>query len=92
MTTDQKSFAGFAPNRRLIGAGLLLGGVGAVTALLGTVLVGVALATAGRDWLQQLETSPTERASRAFQQARAASMAGRDAWRGAGAPDQAHFN
>ncbi|MDH6135414.1 hypothetical protein P3T37_004829 [Kitasatospora sp. MAA4] len=85
MAINQKSFGGFQPNRKLIGAGLLLGGVGAVAGLLGTVMVGVALATAGRGWVRQLETPPTERAARALQQARAASQAGLDAWR-SGAP------
>ncbi len=77
----QKSFGGFQPNRKLIGAGLLLGGIGAVAGLMGTVMVGVALATAGRGWVRQLETPPSERAARAMQQARAASQAGLEAWR-----------
>lgn len=81
MAINQKSYGGFQPNRKLIGAGLLLGGVGAVAGLLGTVMVGVALATAGRGWIQQMDTSPAERAARAMQQARAASQAGLDAWR-----------
>lgn len=81
MAIIQKSFGGFQPNRKLLGAGLLLGGVGAVAGMLGTVLVGVALATAGRGWIQQMETPPAERAARAMQQAKAASQAGLDAWR-----------
>ncbi len=85
MAINQKVFGGFQPNRKLLSAGLVLGGVGAVAGLLGTVLVGVALATAGRGWVQQLETAPSERAARALQQARAASQAGVDAWRGAAA-------
>ncbi|WP_035800407.1 hypothetical protein [Kitasatospora mediocidica] len=81
MMMTQKSFGGFQPNRKLIGAGLLLGGIGAVAGLMGTVMVGVALATAGRGWVRQLETPPSERAARAMQQARAASQAGLEAWR-----------
>lgn len=92
MTTTQKIFEGFQPNRKLIGAGLLLGGVGAVAGLLGTAMVGVALATAGRGWVRQLDTAPTDRAARAFQQARAASQAGLDAWRGANSTDQSSFS
>ncbi|MDH6116986.1 hypothetical protein ABH930_000405 [Kitasatospora sp. GAS204A] len=92
MTTNQKIFEGFQLNRKLLGAGLLLGGVGAVAGLLGTTLVGVALATAGRGWVRQLDTAPTERASRALQQARAASQAGLDAWRNANVSDQASLN
>ncbi|GAA1971135.1 hypothetical protein [Kitasatospora viridis] len=83
MTINQRVFAGFQPNRKMISAGLVLGGAGAVAGMLGTVLIGVALATAGRGWLQQLETAPTERAARALAQARAASQAGLDAWRNA---------
>jgi hypothetical protein len=83
MANTQKIFTGFQPNRQLIGAGMVLGTVGAVACLTGTVLIGVALATAGRSWVQQLEHAPTERASRALAQARAASQAGLDAWRNA---------
>ncbi|MFI9269568.1 hypothetical protein ACIGXM_02395 [Kitasatospora sp. NPDC052896] len=83
MTTNQNILTGFQPNRKLLGAGLLLGGVGAVAGLLGTTLVGVALATAGRGWIRQLETHPAERAARTLAQARAASQAGLDAWRNA---------
>ncbi|GAB2732210.1 hypothetical protein [Kitasatospora kifunensis] len=89
MMTNQKNTGSFPINRKLLGAGLLLGGVGAAAGLLGTVLIGVALATAGRSWVQQFETSPTERAARALQQARAASQAGMDAWRTASTPDGA---
>ncbi|WP_327067630.1 hypothetical protein OG500_17560 [Kitasatospora sp. NBC_01250] len=92
MATFQKFNSAFPVNRRLLGAGLMLGGVGAAAGLLGTVLVGVALATAGRSWVQQFETSPGERAARALQQARAASQAGLDAWRTASVPDGAQLN
>jgi hypothetical protein len=85
MANMQKISATFQPNRQLLGAGMVLGAVGALAALAGTVLIGVALATAGRDWVQQLETAPSERATRALQQARAASQAGLDAWRSAAA-------
>ncbi|GAA1223365.1 hypothetical protein GCM10009665_12050 [Kitasatospora nipponensis] len=83
MTTNQSIFDGFQPNRKLLAAGLALGGLGAVAGLTGTVLIGVALATAGRGWVRQLDTPPGERAARALQQAKAASQAGVDAWRNA---------
>ncbi|MFE9427150.1 hypothetical protein ACFYNO_29755 [Kitasatospora sp. NPDC006697] len=83
MMNTQKIFAGFQPNRKLIAAGLVLGGVGSVAGLVGTVLVGAALATAGRSWLKQLESAPAERAARTLAQAKAASQAGLDAWRSA---------
>jgi hypothetical protein len=76
-------FSGFQVNRKLLGAGLVLGGVGAATGLLGTMLVGVALATAGRGWVKQFDAHPSERAARTIAQAKAASQAGYDAWRSA---------
>ena len=75
----------FRVNRRLLAAGAVLTGTGALLALIGTAIAGTALATAGRGWVQQLETPPTEMATRAMRQAKAASkaasQAGVDAWR-----------
>lgn len=75
----------FRVNRRLLAAGAVLTGTGALLALIGTAIAGTALATAGRDWVQKLETPPTELATRALRQAKAvsqaASHAGADAWR-----------
>ncbi|AUG78154.1 hypothetical protein CFP65_3358 [Kitasatospora sp. MMS16-BH015] len=81
MATNQKFIGGFQVNRHLLAAGAALTGVGAMIGLAGTVIVGVALASAGRGWVQQLETPPGELAARTLNQARAASMAGLDAWR-----------
>ncbi|MFB7666817.1 hypothetical protein ACFC1R_23180 [Kitasatospora sp. NPDC056138] len=81
MATYQKFIGGFQVNRGMLTAGAALTGVGALIGLTGTVIVGVALASAGRDWVQQLETPPGELAARTFQQAKAASQAGLDAWR-----------
>ncbi|TQF04692.1 hypothetical protein E6W39_23800 [Kitasatospora acidiphila] len=85
MTNTQKISMGFQPNRQLIGAGMVLGAVGAAAATVGTIMIFSALAAAGRSWLRQLETAPAERASRALTQAKAASQAGLDAWRSAAA-------
>ena len=75
----------FRVNRRMLAAGAVLTGTGALLALVGTAIAGTALATAGRGWVQQLETPPTEMATRAMRQAKAASkaasQAGVDAWR-----------
>ncbi|QKW20232.1 hypothetical protein HUT16_15200 [Kitasatospora sp. NA04385] len=82
MTTNQKfTVGGFQVNRRLLTAGAALTGVGAVVALAGTALVCTALVSAGRGWVRTLETHPAEMAQRTFQQAKAASAAGREAWR-----------
>ncbi|MFC1411741.1 hypothetical protein ACEZCY_21010 [Streptacidiphilus sp. N1-12] len=77
--------ATFQVNKRLLAAGAVLTGSGALLALVGTAIAGTALATAGRGWVQNLETPPSELATRALRQARAASQAasqaGADAWR-----------
>ena len=75
----------FRINKRLLVVGGVLTGTGAVLALVGTAIAGTALATAGRGWVQNLDTPPTELATRALRQAKAvsqaASHAGADAWR-----------
>jgi hypothetical protein len=75
----------FRVNKRLLVTGAVLTGTGAVLALVGTAIAGTALATAGRGWVQNLDTPPSELATRALRQARAvsqaASQAGADAWR-----------
>lgn len=82
MATNQMTFR---VNKRLLAAGAVLTGSGALLALVGTAIAATALATAGRGWVQSMETPPTELASRAVRQARAASLAasqaGVDAWR-----------
>ncbi|MER5862170.1 hypothetical protein [Kitasatospora sp. NPDC002040] len=81
MATYQKFIGGFEVNRQLLGAGAVLTGIGALVGLAGTAMVGAALLSAGRGWMQQLETPPTELAHRTLNQARAASLAGLEAWR-----------
>ncbi|MFB9367416.1 hypothetical protein ACWCYY_30740 [Kitasatospora sp. NPDC001664] len=81
MATYQKFIGGFEVNRGLLATGVVLTGVGALVGLAGTAMVGAALLSAGRGWVRQLETPPGEMAQRTFQHARAASMAGWDAWR-----------
>ena len=71
----------FRVNRRLLALGAVLTGTGALLGLVGTVIAGTALATAGRDWVQQWETAPSELATRALRQAKQASQAGVDAWK-----------
>ena len=71
----------FDVNRRLLAVGAVLTGTGALLALVGTALAGTALATAGRGWVRQLETPPSELANRTLRQAKHASRAGVEAWR-----------
>jgi len=81
MATNQKFYSGFQINRSMITTGALLTGLGAVVGLAGTVIVCAAVASAGREWVQKMETPPSELAHRALHQAKAASVAGLDAWR-----------
>lgn len=80
MSTDA-SQNGIQVNRgRLAGGGALIG-IGGLVALSGLVLVGSALFSATRQWIDQLEQPPSEIARRTWQQAKAAASAGADAWR-----------
>ncbi|WP_457031964.1 hypothetical protein [Kitasatospora sp. P5_F3] len=81
MATYQKFMGGFEINRGLLSTGVVLTGVGALVGLAGTAIVGAALLSAGRGWVQQLDTPPSELAHRTLNQARAASLAGLEAWR-----------
>ncbi|GJF34575.1 hypothetical protein KNE206_72750 [Kitasatospora sp. NE20-6] len=83
MATNQK-FNGFNVNRSMLVTGAVLTGFGAVLSLTGAAILAATLASAGRDWMQQLDTPPSERAARAVNQARAASLAGMEAWRSQG--------
>ncbi|MEV7782257.1 hypothetical protein [Kitasatospora sp. NPDC088351] len=78
---NESFFSGFQVNRPLLAGGAILTGVGAVLGLAGAVMVCAAVATAGRSWLQRLETPPVELAQRALHGAKAASSAGWEAWR-----------
>ncbi|MFD9127375.1 hypothetical protein [Kitasatospora sp. NPDC059571] len=80
MATNQK-FSQFRVNRTLLITGAAMSGFGAVLALTGTVIVVTTLASAGRSWAQQMETPPSAMAAKAMQQAKAASLAGLEAWR-----------
>ena len=68
-------------NRSLLVGGGMLVGIGGLLGATGVVLVGSALLSATRQWVDQLERPPSELARRTWQQARAAAAAGADAWR-----------
>ena len=79
--SDNTSPQGMQLNRsRLVGGGLLVG-IGGLLGLTGMVLVGSALLSAIRQWVNQLEQPPSEMARRKWQQAKAAASAGAGAWR-----------
>jgi hypothetical protein len=80
MATNQR-ISQFQVNRSLLVTGAVLSGVGTVLVLAGTAILVTTLASAGRGWVQQLETPPSALAAKAMQQAKAASLAGMEAWR-----------
>jgi hypothetical protein len=78
---DDASQGGVELNRSLVMGGGVLVGVGGLLGLTGFVLVGSALLSATRQWVDQLERPPSEIARRKWQQAKAAAAAGAEAWR-----------
>lgn len=66
---------------RMLRIGGVMAGAGILLASAGTALIGVAVTKAARDWIGQLERSPSEMASERLQQARFASNAAMQAWR-----------
>ena len=68
-------------NRSLLIGGGGLVGIGALLGFTGMVLVGSALLSATRQWVNHLEVPPKEIARRRWQQAKAAASAGAGAWR-----------
>jgi hypothetical protein len=79
--SDNASPEGIQVNRgRLVGGGVLVG-IGSLLGVTGMILVGSALVSATRQWVNQLEQPPSEMARRKWQQAKAAAAAGAEAWR-----------
>jgi hypothetical protein len=68
-------------NRRRIAGGGVLIGIGGLLGFTGMVLVSSAIISAARQRVNQLEQPPRELAKRKWQQARAATTAGANAWR-----------
>jgi hypothetical protein len=81
MMSNDGSQGGMQVNRSLLVGGGVLVGIGGLLGFTGMVLVGSALLSATRQWVNQLEHPPSEIARRGWQQARAAASAGAGAWR-----------
>src|SRR5215208_1057414 len=81
LMSDDVSPEGMQVNRSLLICGGGLVGIGGLLGFTGMVLVGSALLSATRQWVNQLEQPPSELARRKWQQARAAATAGAGAWR-----------
>ena len=79
--SNDVSQAGIQVNRSLLIGGGVLVGVSGLLGFTGIVLVGSALLSATRQWVNQLERPPSEIARRKWQQAKAAASAGTVAWR-----------
>ena len=79
--SNDVSQGGIQVNRSLLVGGGVLVGIGGLVGFTGMVLVGSALLSATRQWVNQLEQPPSEIAKRKWQQARAAASAGAEAWR-----------
>lgn len=80
MTTTQASRAGFQPNSRLLIAGSVLMGAGALIGLTGFAISGSALLSAARRWINDMEQPPSSLARQKWAQAKAATAAGASAW------------
>jgi hypothetical protein len=65
---------------KLLRIGAILAGVGGAVWLVGITVGGLALGSAAREWVQQLEHPPRELARIKLRQAMAAGAAGADAW------------
>jgi hypothetical protein len=81
MMSNDVSQGGIQINRSLLVGGGVLVGIGGLLGFTGMMLVGSALLSATRQWVNQLERPPSELARRKWQQARAAAAAGAGAWR-----------
>ncbi len=85
MATGSETKEPIELNSSLLIGGAVLVGVGAALALAGTLLGGSAVLSASRQWLRQLDQSPSEVAAIRWQQMKAAVAAGADGWK-AGQP------
>jgi hypothetical protein len=81
MMSNDASQGGIQVNRSLLVGGGVLVGIGGLLGFTGMVLVGSALLSATRQWVDQLERPPSEIARRKWQQTKAAASAGAEAWR-----------
>jgi hypothetical protein len=79
--SDAASNGDLQLSRRCIAGGGVLIGIGGLLGFTGMLLVGSASVSAARQRVNQLEQPPGELAKRTWQQARAATTAGANAWR-----------
>jgi hypothetical protein len=70
----------FQLNRSLLITGAALIGAGSLIALVGMIVGGTAIASAGRHWLRDQEMPPSEVLKHTWGQTKAAAAAGTAAW------------
>jgi hypothetical protein len=68
-------------NRGLLVGGAVLVGIASVLGAVGVLIGGFAVMSATRQWVNQLETPPSEMARQTWHQAKVATSAAADAWR-----------
>ena len=88
MTSDRATYPRLQINGRLLAAGAGLIAIAGVVGFVGMALGGVAVLTAVRQYVRQMETSPRELAAQKWHQAKEASVAGAHAWKEAASPRQ----
>ena len=82
MTSLQEPSQRVEFNTTMWAGGAILAMLGSMLVAIGMALGGIAVLSAARRWIQQLETPPTQRATSAFRQLQAAVSAGAKAWQG----------
>jgi hypothetical protein len=83
MHNKQNSAAGFQMNTTQVVVGGVLIGAGCLIGLAGAIVGGHAMVSGMQRWFRELEVPPTEVVKHKWGQARAATMAGAQAWHGA---------
>jgi hypothetical protein len=73
--------AGVQVNQGLVVGGVVLVGLGGLLGATGIMLLTTAIVSAARRWMRQLERPPRETARLRWEQAKAATSAGAEAWR-----------
>jgi hypothetical protein len=83
MTSGETSRGPLYINKRLLTAGIALIAVGGVVGFAGMAIGGTAVLAAMRQWIRRMEVSPRDQAALKWHQAKEATLAGAQAWRGA---------
>ena len=86
MSRDDRAEALFSKEPLI--AGGVLAAVGGLVTLVGVLVSALSAASSARKWIRQMDHPPREVARSKWHQARAAGMAGADAWRTTATPGQ----